>query len=169
MFEQLDQPKRAPQVSIATSLGIFVAYLVGAFGGLCLFIALEGASFGIQIATAITYTYFAFWYVFFPTRGMLEKYSLRNKSVQQQIPRLLVIHCTSLAFIFVVLTVWFEVKSRLPHYWLAELGKQHDTLYVLVMLGCITIVFFAQVFISRRILSRSVEAPPNKSGLDLLN
>ena len=75
MFEQLDEPKKGPQVSIGMTLGIFAAYLGGGFGGVCLFIILGERPFGIQIATVITYTYFAFWYVFFPTRGLLEKYS----------------------------------------------------------------------------------------------
>jgi hypothetical protein len=96
MFEQLDDhPEEEPQVSRAMTLGIAVAYLAGAFLGLCLFIALDGTPFGIQIATTITYTYFAFWYVFFPTRGLLEKYSLRDRKVQRQIPLLLAIHCAS--------------------------------------------------------------------------
>ena len=91
MFEQLDEPQKKPHVSTAMTLGILAAYLVGAFGGFCLFIILSDRPFGIQIATAITYTYFAFWYVFFPTRGLLEKYSLRDKTgtVPREVPPLL--------------------------------------------------------------------------------
>jgi hypothetical protein len=156
MFEQLDEPEKAPRVSVSMSLGILAAYLVGAFGGFCLFIVLGERPFGIQIATAITYTYFAFWYVFFPTRGLLEKYSLRNKTVLQQIPGLLAIHCAFLILICLRQTIWFAMKPRLPSYWLTEYGKEGWTWYALVMMGSLVLIFFSQVIISRRILSRSL-------------
>ena len=164
MFEQLDGPEKVPQVSIAMSLGIFVAYLLGAFGGFCLFIVLEKRPFGIQIVTAITYTYFAFWYVFFPTRGLLEKYSLRNKTVQQQIPALLAIHCAFLISIFLGQTFWFAMKPHLPSYWVTERGKRGDNLYALVIMVSCVLIFFTQALISRRILSRSLRDGLNKSG-----
>lgn len=153
MFEQVDEPKKAPQVSTAMTLGILAAYLVGAFGGLYLFIILEEKPFGLQIATAITYTYFAFWYIFFPTRGLLEKYSLRNKKVQQQIPLVLAIHSAFLISIFFGQTIWLAMKPHLPGYWL---GKQDPPLYVWVMIGSSVVLFLTQVLISRRILNRSV-------------
>lgn len=164
MFEQLDEPKKPPQVSIAVSLGILGAYLVGAFGGLCLFIVLGERPFGVQIATAITYTYFAFWYVFFPTRGLLEKYSLQNKTVQQQIPLLLAIHCAFLIPMLLGQTIWFAMKRHLPSYWLTEPGKWGASLHVWVMIGSFVVVFFTQVLISRRILNRSLREGLNKSG-----
>ena len=162
MFEQLNQPEKAPKVSIGMTLGILAAYLVGGFGGLCLFIVLGERPFGIQIASAITYSYFAFWYVFFPTRGLEEKYSLRNRAVQQRIPLLLAIHCAFLISILLGQTIWLEMKPRLGGYRLKH-GKQGDT-YVFVMIGSLVVVFFAQVLISRRILSRSLREGLNKSG-----
>ncbi len=164
MFEQLEEPGKVPQVSKAMSLGIFAAYLVGAFGGLCLFIAFGDRPFGTQIATAITYTYFAFWYVFFPTRGLLERYSLKNKRVQQRIPLVLATHCVFLISIFLGQTIWFAIKPRLPSYWLAEHGKGGWTWHVLVMMGFLVFTFFAQVLTSRRILSGSLREGLNKSG-----
>ena len=144
-------------------LGILAAYMVGAFGGFGIFIVLGERPFGIQIATAIIYTYFAFWYVFFPTRGLLEQYSLRNKAVQQRIPLLLVIHCAFLISVFLGETIWFSMKPHLPSYWFAEHGKRGAPLYVLVVLASVTVVFFAQVLISRRILSRSLREDQNES------
>jgi len=153
MFEQLYEPQKKPQVSTAMTLGILAAYLVGAFGGFCLFIILGDRTFGIQIVTAITYTYFAFWYVFFPTRGLLEKYSLRNKTVQQQIPSLLAIHIAFLIMIFLGQTIWFAIKPHLSRYWATDRGA--GTPYAWVMIGSSVVFFFTQVLISRRILSRS--------------
>jgi hypothetical protein len=156
MFEQLEDHEEAPQVSPAMTLGIFAAYLVGAFGGICIFVVLADRAFGIQIASAIIYTYFAFWYVFFPTRGLLEKYSLRDKRVQRRIPLLLAIHSAFLTLIFVGETVWFSMKTQLPSYCFTEHGKPVGPLYVFVVIGSVTVIFFAEVLISRKILSRSL-------------
>lgn len=156
MFEQLEEPKETPQVSIGTSVGIAIAYLIGAFGGVCLFLILRDRPFGVQSATAVVYTYFAFWYVFFPTRGLLDKYSLRDKRVQQQLPRLLAIHATFLVLLFFGQTGLFAMKQHLPSYWLTEHGTRGDTLYELVLLGTFVALFFTQVLISRRILSRGL-------------
>lgn len=163
MFEQLDDREKAPQVSRAMTLGTLAVYMVGAFGGLCIFIVFGERPFGLQIATTIMYTYFAFWYVFFPTRGLLEKYSLRNKTVQRQIPLLLAVHCALLILVFLGETIWFSVKPRLPSFWFTEYGKGGGPLYVLVLIGSVVIVFFAQVLISRRILSRSLREDQNES------
>ena len=163
MFEQLDDREKAPQVSRAMTLGILAAYMVGAFGGLCIFIFLGERPFGVQIATAIVYTYFAFWYVFFPTRGLLEQYSLRNKTVQQRIPLLLAIHCAFLILVFLGETIWFSMKPHLPSYWFTEHGKRGGPLYVSVVIGSVTAAFFTQVLVSRRILSRLREGL-NESG-----
>ena len=103
---------------------------------------------------SIAYTYFAFWYIFFPTRGMLEKHSLRDEKVQQQIPLLLAIHC---AFLIPLLLGQIELLAMKPHlstYWLTEHGEKRDTLYELVMIVTPVLVFWAQVLISRGILSR---------------
>jgi len=145
------------------SLGILAAYLFGAFGGLCLFIVLGEKPFGIQIANAIVYTYFAFWYVFFPTRGLLDKYSLRNKTVQQQIPLLLAIHCAFLTSIVLVQTLCFAMESHLPSYESTRRGRRETTLYVWVGICFSVVVFFTQVLVSRKILSRSLRENLDKS------
>jgi hypothetical protein len=164
MFEQLDDREEAPQVSRAMTLGILAAYMVGAFGGLCIFIILGERSFGVQIATAIMYTYFAFWYVFFPTRGLLEQYSLRNKNVQGRIPLLLAIHSAFLILIFFGETIWFSMKPHLPSYWFTEHGKRGGPLYISVVIVSVTALFFIEVLTSRRVLSRSVSEAMNESG-----
>jgi hypothetical protein len=156
MFEQLDDRERAPQVSRAMTLGVLAAYMLGAFGGLCIFIVFGERPFGVQIASAIMYTYFAFWYIFFPTRGLLEQYSLHDKTVQRRIPLLLVIHCAFLLSIFLGETIWFSMKPHLPSYWFTEHGNRGGSLYVFVVIGSVTVVFFTEVLISRRILSRGL-------------
>ncbi len=163
MFEQLDDRERAPQVSPAMTLGILAAYLVGAFGGICIFIVLGERTFGVQTASAIMYTYFAFWYIFFPTRGILEQYSLHDERVQRRIPLLLAIHSAFLILIFVGETVWFSMKPHLPSYWFTEHGKRGGPLYVSVVIVSVTVVFFTEVLISRRILSRGLSEGLNES------
>jgi hypothetical protein len=156
MFEQLDDRERATQVSPAMTLGILAAYLVGAFGGVCIFVVLGERTCGMQVATAVMYTYFAFWYIFFPTRGLLEQYSLHDRRVQRRIPLLLAIHSAFLILIFLGETVWFSMKPHLPSYWFTEHGKRGGPLYVFVLIGSVTVVFFIEVLISRRILSRGL-------------
>ncbi len=157
MFEQLGEPEKPPKVSIAMSLGLFVAYMVGALGGLGLVIAFGDRPFGIQIVTAITYTYFAFWYIFFPAKGMLERYSLSDKRVQQEFPRILAIHCAFLILVFVVQTTLFAIKPRLPAYWLIKQGTRQSSWYELLIVVPFVAMFFTQVLISRRSLRRSLE------------
>jgi hypothetical protein len=166
MFEQLDEPEKKPRVSGAMTLGILAAFLIGVVGTLFLFIFIGDRPFGTQIATVIVYTYFAFLYVFFPTRWLEETYSLRDKAVQQQFPRLTAIHCGFLTFIFLGQTVLFAMKPRLPSYWLTPHGKQSDTLYGALILVP-AIVLTTQVFISRRILSRSVKRRSEISQTDM--
>jgi hypothetical protein len=156
MFEQLGEPEQKPQVSGAMTLGMLAAFLFGVVGAFFLFIFIGDRPFGTQIATAIVYTYFAFWYVFFPTRWLEETYTLRHKAVQQRFPRLIAIHCGFLIFIFLGQTFLFAVKPRLPSYWLTPHGKQGDILYG-ALIFVPAIVLTTQVFISRRILSRSVK------------
>jgi hypothetical protein len=163
MFEQLDDRERGPQVSRAMTLGILAAYMVGAFGGLCIFIVFGERPFGMQVATTIIYTYFAFWYVFFPTRGLLEQYSLHDKTVQRRIPLLLAIHCAFLILIVLGETIWFSMKPHLPSYWFDEHGKRGGPLYVFVVIGSVTVIFLTEVLISRRILSRGLREGPNES------
>ena len=124
------------------------------------FIFLGARSFGTQIATVLVYRYFAFWYLFVP------KYDPRNKTVQQQIPRLIAIHCGLLIFLFIGQTVSFGMKQpRLPSYWLRPHGKQGDTLYGALIFVPV-IVFTTQVFILRGILSRSLKGSDMPSSID---
>jgi hypothetical protein len=95
-----------------------------------------------------------------------ETYSLRDKAIQQQFPRLIAIHCGFLTCIFLGQTVLFAMKPRLPSYWFTPHGKQGDTLYgALIIVPAI--VLTTQVFISRRILSRSVKRKSEISQTDM--
>jgi len=165
MFEQPDETKKTPRVSIVMSLAILAAYLIGAYGGLTLFLVLGDRPYGTQIATATVYTYFAFWYIFFPTRGLLQKYSLRDARVQQEIPLLLAIHCAFLILCFLGQSLWLPMKPRLPSYWSMETGRRDVSLYGWVSMGSAFILFFTQVLISRRILSRAMKIDEDESGL----
>jgi hypothetical protein len=157
VFEQLNKPEETMRISVAMTLGILAAYLIGAFGGLCLFLFLEDRPFGTQIATVMAYTYFVFWFTFFPTRGMPEQYRLQSKTVQRQIPRLLTIHCACLTLIVIEQTILFAARPRLPSYWLTEHKDPRGTLYDWVLMASCGVIFYSQVLFSRRILSRSVK------------
>jgi len=158
-WEKRPRASTAMAPSPALALGVLAAYLVGAVGAFFLFIFLGDRSFGTQIATVLVYSYFAFWYIFVP------KYDPRNKTVQQQIPRLIAIHCGFLILLFIGQTVLFGMKPRLPSYWLTPHGKQGDTLYGALIFVPV-IVFTMQVFILRGILSRSLKGSDMPSSID---
>jgi hypothetical protein len=152
--------KREPQISVAKQVGTFAGLLVGFVLVLVLYIVLADEPFGIQVATIVAYTGFVFFSVFCDSRW-LKGYSLRQKAVRKEIPLLLAIHAVFLVVVFMVLTIALSLRPSLPASWLAERGKKHDSWFVdlLLLIGAVTITF--QVFISRRILSRSVKAQSN--------
>lgn len=79
-------------------------------------------------------------------------------------PLLFGIHCAFLILVFLAETIRFSVKPRLPSFWFTEYGKRVGPLYVLVLIGSVALVFFAQILISRRILSRSLREDQNEAG-----
>ena len=155
MFEQLDDRERAPQVSGAMTLGILAAYLVGAFGGLCIFIVLADRAFGFKsrvqsfTRTLLSGTSFSLHEgdpssTACMTRGFSIEFRFCGDPLR--VPDL----------IFAGEAVWFSMKPHLPGYWFTEHGKPVGPLYVFVVIGSVTVVFFIEVLISRRILSRSL-------------
>ena len=135
-------------VALIVLLGTFLFYIY----------FLDGRPFEIQAISLIADTEFVFLLVFFDT-SMGRGYSLRDKAVQRQLPRLLQIHFVSLVFLFALITFALSARSRLPHSWLVDPGYRYSTspfVSVLLLIGVAMVI--AQVLISRRILSRALEA-----------
>jgi hypothetical protein len=142
--------------SVADSLRIFFGALLVGLAALLLFVLLGERPFGIQIATAIIYTAAVFLFVFLRSR-LGRGYSLRERTVQQRLPRLLAIHGAFLVLILVIQTAEFALRPHLPGNWFKKASKgvtwfEYVALWIYVLTG------MTQVLISRRILSRSLDA-----------
>jgi hypothetical protein len=142
-------------VTVAQMLIAFFGILLEMFVALLSFIFLAGRPFGIQIATLITYTGAVIYLVFCRTRYFDRGYSLREKAVQRQIPRLLSIHSAFLVLIFMIITFAYALRPYLPGYWFTEHGRNPSLFVGLLALICL-LINMTQILISRRILSRSL-------------
>jgi hypothetical protein len=143
-----------PPVKLGEAIGKFAVQMTGVVTGFVLYVMLEDKPFGRQFAISVGYTLWAFLFVFFRWRGMPESYGVRDKRVQHQLPRLVMIH---LAFLTIILTgLSNSVRRRFPDSWLLLRGPKHDSYYAISMILFSVLTFFTQVLISRRILKNSI-------------
>jgi hypothetical protein len=115
-----------------------------------------GDSVSVPIANLISYTAAVFWFMFFGSRWFGGGYSLRSKAVQQTLPCLLAIHGGFLLLIFVLQTLAFFLQPNLPPSWLADRGRD-PSWFASVLMVIFLVTGMSQVYLSRRILSRSLE------------
>ncbi len=143
-----------PPVTLGEAIGKFVVMMALVVTVFLLYVMLEDKPFGRQFAISVGYTLMCFLYVFFRWRGLPEFFSLRDKRVQHQLPRLLMIH---LAFLTIILAGLSDsVRQWFPNSWLLERGPKHDSYYAFSMIVFSVLTFFTQVLISRRILKNSI-------------
>lgn len=157
MFEQLEdtvEKDSTDKVTVAEALGVYLLLLFVFAVTICAFIALDKHPYGIQIATLTGYSGAVFVYTFFRTRGVNTKYSLLEPYVQQQLPRLLLIHCIYLLGIFFLETVALSFRPSMSNWWL-DSREVPPFDFALMIVG--TFIAVSQVILSRRILSRSKE------------
>jgi hypothetical protein len=145
-----------PSASGVEMLVTWVGLIAGAMTIVLLATIWFPRQFGLQIVSLVADTEFVFFLVFCDSRAW-RGYSLRNKRVQQELPRLLGIHCLFLVVVFAVLTFALSARPRLPSSWLAESGPKHDSPleFGLIVIGAITMM--TQAWIYRNILRRAVE------------
>ena len=82
------QVSSPPQVSLAKAALTLVGVMIVLLGTFLFVILLDGRPFELQTISLIVDTEFVFFFVFSNSRSW-RGYSLRNKAVQQQLPRLL--------------------------------------------------------------------------------
>lgn len=145
-----------PPVTVAEAVGKWALLVTGCIASLVLYILLMDKPFGWQITVAVGFTTAVFFFVFFRWRGMPESFSLRDKKIQRQLPRLVALHAAFLMFLLVGLIEWHGFRSRLPDYWVTEQGPRHDSPYSAVLVLFSLLIFYAEVFLARRILKRAL-------------
>jgi hypothetical protein len=116
----------------------------------------------IQIVSPILHTYAVFLFVFCDTgsRGGrdLKGYSLREKTVRENLPLIFYIHVGFLAVMFAVETSAILLRPHLSRFLAWEMGKSEpflDCFDLIVFLTGIAIMA-TQIAISRRILGRAL-------------
>jgi hypothetical protein len=170
----MDQQERPPNASFSKAALTWLGIMVAASATFLLLILLGDRPFGIQIVSTVAETEFVVLLVFFDTRSS-RGYSLRNKTVQQQLPHLFRIHSLVLGLIFIVLTLALSSIPHLPDSWFAEsVVWQHNFVrhqsspfaFVLVMAGSAAAV--TEAWLMRRILSRALESASVSPGFSAL-
>jgi hypothetical protein len=134
--------------------GLMTAFLATVF----LMVILMDKPFGVQIVSLVGDTEFVFFLVFCDSKSW-RGYSLRNRTVQQQLPHLLRIHSLFLSLIFVVLTIALSARPHLPDVWFVESGswrRSSPFAFVLIFAGSAAAV--TEAWILRRMLSRALES-----------
>jgi hypothetical protein len=146
----------APSDSILTSFLTWVGLMAALLATFLLLILLDHRPFEIQIVSLVADTEFVFFLVFFDSRAW-RGYSLRNKRVQQELPRLLGIHCFCLVLIFALLTFALSVEPRLPSSWVTKNGPKDTSPFALLLIFIGGVTPTIQAWRYRRILRRAVE------------
>jgi hypothetical protein len=152
-------------VSVAKQLGTWFGLMSGFMAIFSLLILIGDKPYGVQITTLIGDTGLVFFLVFCDSRSY-KGYSLRLTAVRRKIPTLLAIHAVFLLFIFVGLTAALSVRPHLSSSWLITNGRWDSWFDVLLMVIGVTI-YISQTQISRKILSRSIDADRNATNTPL--
>lgn len=142
-------------ISITKSLVTFVALVAAGLSIFLLAICLDKNPFQLQITSIFGYTTWVFYLIFCDSRWW-RGYSLRQKEVQKELPRLLSMHGAFLVFLVALETMALWAQPRLPSYWRSEYGSRHDSLFVDVLILAGVGVGMTQILMSRKILGRAV-------------
>lgn len=143
--------------SVAKAFVTWLGLIAGSMAIFWLAILTADKPFGLQITTLVGYTGFVFFQVFCDSRAF-KGYSLRLPAVRKKIPTLLGIHAVFLVFVFVALTGALWVRPWLiTNSWLITRGRRDNWFDLLVMVIGVS-VGMGQTLISRKILSRSIDA-----------
>jgi hypothetical protein len=148
--------RRDGGVTVAKQLATWFGVFCGAMSIFLLGILIARKPFGIQITSAVAYTLWLFFNLFCDSRAY-KGYSLRLGAVQRKLPTLLVIHAAFLLTVIVGLTYALSLRPRLAGTWYAA-GKYRDDNFALVVIVTGVAISMIQVYISRNILRRSVDA-----------
>lgn len=156
-----------PKGSNLTTFLTFVGLMIGLMAAFGLLLFLDGRPFQLQVFSTFADTEFVFFFVFCDSRAW-HGYSLHNRHVRRELPRLVRIHCLSLVLIFAFLTFALSARPHLPSLWLVGNGPRAVSFFAsaLMLFGIVTVM--AQAMMYRKILRRALEGadalPPDKSG-----
>lgn len=149
-------PCRDTSFSIARFVLMATLFLTWTIGSVPLFLLLMKRPYGIQEASAMTYTIFAVFFTFARTGSKTGKdlppYKFTCPVVHMQISRLLWRHLGFLVALFALQTLALTVRPNLPEWWNTD---RKGTPFEMVLLFLCIGLGFAQVITNRRLLDRS--------------
>jgi hypothetical protein len=150
-----DDMNTPPDASGVEMFATWGGLMAGVATILFLAVLLDQKPFETQIIALAADTEYVFFLVFCDSRAW-RGYSLRNKTVQQELPRLLGVHCVFVVLIIAALTFALSARSRLPSSWVLESGPKHESPFEfgLIVIGAIAAT--AQAWVYRRILGRAL-------------
>ena len=157
-------------VAVLKELAPIIAIPFVAMGtALLLGLTLRTNPWSIQIVSPILHTYAVFLFVFCDTgsRGGrdLKGYSLREKTVGENLPLIFYIHVGFLAVMFAVETSAIFLRPHLSRFLAWEMGKSEPFLYCFDLIVFLTgiAIMVTQIAISRRILGRALNRKSDDS------
>lgn len=150
-----DAMNTPPKASGLEMFATWAGLMLGAATILLLGILLGEKPFGLQIVAVAADTEYVFFLVFCDSRAW-RGYSLRDKRVQRELPRLLGPHCFFLFLIVVALTVALSSRSRLPSSWVVESGSKHDSPFAVALIIAGVLAATAQAWLYRNKLARAL-------------
>ncbi|WP_263373116.1 hypothetical protein [Granulicella aggregans] len=146
-------PCRSAPFSLAR-FGLMTVLSLGmTAGGFSLFLLWANMPYGIQRASAVTYT-LAEVFLTFAATGRLRRYLFTCPAVRPQIPNLILRHFAFVLTLLVLQTALLAARSSLPGWWVARDSKGGTPFEVALLLLCISIGY-AQVFANRSLLERA--------------
>lgn len=148
------QPKE-DKVTTAEALGVYFMIVLLALLSLVAFVNLAGRKHGIQIATMLSYSGAIFIFTFFRTRGVRTRYPLDEPYVQEQLPKLIGIHCLFLLGVDGIEAAAFAFSHHLSSWWFTTSDPKGIPPFQLSLMLCIGAIGVAQIILSRRILHRA--------------
>jgi hypothetical protein len=135
-------------------LAFALLFVVMLGGGSILLFLLSDTSYGIQLASAISYTAAVMLYGFARNRNGIVPYLFTCPVVVTQYPRLLKRHAGFLALLIAFETIALRVKPRLPEWWNTSSGRNMPPFLIAVALPCF-ILAIAEILTNRGILERA--------------
>ncbi len=128
-------------------------FLSWTFGSIPLFLLLIKKPYGLQEASAISYTLFVVWLTFAATRKW-RRFKFTCPAVEPEIPRLLFRHLGFLVALFALQAAALAVRPHLPDWWNIEDAKGETPFVPAFMFLCMGLAF-AQVLTNRSLLERA--------------
>lgn len=122
-------------------------------GSLILFIWLEGAPYGIQLASTVGYSAAVVLYTFSSNRG-LPRYLFRCPVVHGQLYRLGMRHLAFLFVLFFIETAAFHYRPSMSAWWFVAQGRHMPPFTLALFIICGSLLL-TQVLTNRSVLKRA--------------